>query len=416
MEDINHKTLNEIISVKNTLMEDKKMNFPDNPEEFADIYFVRAQEILRKDGLNPMVRAQVFVRKGPGIVAGVEEATDMLYYYTDIEEHGGHVYTLRDGEEFSPKETQMVIEAPVDDIMMLETQYLGPISSAITLVNDGTEIDLDEVRNHMRAIKDMVPNRPVAYLGARHWHYKMDAAISKAAFDGGADMCSTVAGAKTVGKNPIGTIPHALENVYAWKYGKDRAVVEATKAFDRHMDSSIPRVALIDYNNKEITDSIVTADALEGRLSAVRVDTPGENIAEGALSFYNSAVAESFFGREVKVHSDDEKYWAGNGVTISGVYALRKALDDAGHDSVGIFLSSGFGDLNKVRAFVDAEQQLGMKLFDAIGVGGLFHSRAATMDIVGVGNSIEELEPISKVGRVYNPNPRLEERILVRCV
>ena len=55
---------------------------------------------------------------------------------------------------------------------------------------------------------------------------------------------------------------------------------------------------------------------------------------------------------------------------------------------------------------------LGVKLFDALGVGGIFKPcRMATMDIVAVGDTEESMTPISKVGRPYNPNPRLERML-----
>ena len=87
-----------------------------------------------------------------------------------------------------------------------------------------------------------------------------------------------------------------------------------------------------------------------------------------------------------------------------------KALDQAGHADVKIILTSGFGDVKKVRAFIDAEKILGVRLFDELGVGGIFKPcRMATMDIVAVGETPETMEAISKVGRPYNPNPRLQQ-------
>ena len=70
-------------------------------------------------------------------------------------------------------------------------------------------------------------------------------------------------------------------------------------------------------------------------------------------------------------------------------------------------LSSGFGDIRKVRAFVKAEKELGIRLFDSLGVGQIFPVRAATMDIVGVGETIDNIRPISKVGRHEKSYKRL---------
>ena len=93
-------------------------------------------------------------------------------------------------------------------------------------------------------------------------------------------------------------------------------------------------------------------------------------------------------------------------MTITGVAALRNALNENGHEDVKVILTSGFGKPEKVKAFVDAEKELGLKLFDGLGVGGVYDARMSTMDIVAVDNV-----PMAKVGRSYRPNKRLELRL-----
>ncbi|MCA9478424.1 MAG: nicotinate phosphoribosyltransferase [Nanoarchaeota archaeon] len=380
-------------------------------DAYTDKYFLRSKKILQEEGLNPYVRAQVFVRKGPGIVKGLDEAIDLIKENSPLAKHGGKIYALKDGDSYESGETQMIIEGRIDDFIELETTYLGVLAAGITQENTAYQLNAKEITEKTRRIVSKLGGRPLSYFGARHHHYQNDALIAKAAFDGGATSASTDIGAATVGKSGIGTIPHALENIYAFVAGKDDAVKNATLAFDRHIDPAIPRVALIDYNNKEIDDSIATADALEGRLSAVRVDTCGENFAQGSIAEYKHHLLEEMVGKELTIKPEHAQYWVGTGVTVSGVYALRKGLDAAGHENVGIFLTSGFGDETKVDAFIEAEKQLGMQLFTGIGVGGLYKSLAATMDIVAVGADEHSLEPMSKVGRTYKPNERLERRL-----
>ncbi|MCL2550149.1 MAG: hypothetical protein FWE78_04395 [Methanimicrococcus sp.] len=385
-------------------------------EKYTDKYFLRSYDILRKENLNPFVRAQVFVRKGPGVVAGMKEAVDFILANSDLKKHGGRVYALPDGETYQPLETILLLEAPVLDIIRLETVYLGIISSSLAVLNDHQKLDLVQAEERMRAVTEAAGHRPVTYFGARHWHFKDDAAISKAAIDGGAVGASTDAGAAYAGKEGSGTIPHALESVYAWKSGKDQAVVNTIIAFDKHMPENVARVALVDYNNKEIDDTLQAARSVPG-LAAVRIDTCGENVGQGALSFKDfegkteadkEAILRSFFGKSVSVPKADEKYWFGTGVSVTGVYAVRRALNDRGFENLQIMLSSGFGDINKVKAFAAAEKQLGMPLFDSLGVGGIYDSRDSTMDIVSVGETIDAMEPMAKAGRLYRPNPRLK--------
>jgi len=354
---------------------------------YTDKYFARSREILEKEGLNPWVTMQVFVRKGPGIVGGIDEAVDLILNNSDIEKVGGRIYALRDGSQYRPKETFMLIETPLQSIVELETVYLGIIAAGTTIASGDKAPNLDEIVQNTRRVVETAEGRPVMYFGARHWHYSNDAAISRAAFEGGATSCSTDAGAETFGSEGVGTIPHALVIAFASKYGIEKATAEATKAFDRHMPENIPRIALVDTFRREIDDSIATAQALEGRLYGVRVDTCGENVMQCGVA-------------------GDRKYWEGTGPTIYGVLKLREYLDKTGFDNVKITLSSGFGNAEKVRAFVEAEKQLGVRLFDSLGVGGFYESRMSTADIVRI-NGI----PFAKTGRMYTENLRLERRL-----
>jgi len=215
----------------------------------------------------------------------------------------------------------------------------------------------------------------------------------------------------------MGTIPHALENVMAWKYGKENAVYEATKAFDRVISKEVPRIALVDYNNREVSDSLTCCRKLGESLFAVRVDTPGENVmqrGEGEkLGYYSDGKFRTIvYDEKVEIPINQTKYWFGTGVTVSGVYRLRKMMDESGFEKTKIILSSGFGKEEKVRAFVEAEEMLGTRLFDGLLVGDVFGQpdiRFATMDIVEVGEDEQHLIPVSKVGRKLRKNENLDK-------
>ena len=60
-------------------------------DSFTDKYFLRTKEVLRKDGLNPYVRAQVFIRNGPGIIAGLDEAVKLIRNNSPLEKNGGKI-------------------------------------------------------------------------------------------------------------------------------------------------------------------------------------------------------------------------------------------------------------------------------------------------------------------------------------
>lgn len=359
-----------------------RFNLPLNHRPYIDKYFLRAKEILQKEDLNPIVKAQVFIRNGNVELYGVNEAIEILKKYGKVKS----LYALPEGAFFQHGNTIMVFEAYIQDIIDLETMYLGVLSAETTKRNDNRHIDLKNVRERMSRIVDVVGGRPVSYFGARHWRYDMDAAISNACFKAGATNCSTDAGAASVNQKGIGTIPHALEAIYHWASSERLAVVESTKAFDRNIDKKVPRIALVDYANREILDSLEVARALDTRLYGIRIDTCGENIMQG--SFPKDVTASCY------------THLSGRGVTILGVYNVRRALDDAGYPHVKILLSSGFGNHCKVREFVEVEKRLNIKLFDGLGVGGVFDSRMATMDII----EVDGLET-HKTGR--NPKPMI---------
>jgi len=384
-----------------------RFNLPKDPRPYADKYFLRTGEVLRAEGINPWVRAQVMIRKGPGQVYGIDEALAILDKYSPLVANGGRVYALEEGSSYSQRETLMLIEAPIQDFVELETMYLGVLSAETTKANDNHGVNLNQVRKNMAAVVKAAQGRPVSYFGARHWRFDEDAAITRAAYDGGATSASTDAGAATAGQKGGGTTPHVLENIMSWKYGQERAVLETLLAFNRVIDKNVPRIILCDYRNKEITDTLACAKALGNKLWGPRIDTCGENVAEGATPNPQEEVFEFDDG----LNTELKGYWRGNGVTISGVYAMRKALDAKGYSNMKIALSSGFADPEKVQAFVEAESILGVKLFDMLGVGQVFESRAAKMDIVAVGETPETFVPISKTGRGYNPNPRLKLRL-----
>ena len=368
-------------------MRNRDFNLPEDHTPFIDKYFLRAKEILEKENLNPMVKAQVFLRRGNCPVYGLDEAISILCKYSDIEKTG-KIYALDEGDYISNGEVIMVIEAPIQSIIDLETMYLGVISAETTKMADGIHIDLEQVKMNMAEIVELAGDRPVAYFGARHWRYDEDADIARAAFDGGAQNCSTDVGGATVGQVGMGTIPHALETVYHWKHDAQYAVPFSTIAFDKHIDPEVKRIALVDYNNHEIVDTLGVAKVLGKKLYGVRVDTCGENMMESVMMPH----LPIFFD-----------HWFGNGVTVCGVYTLKRALLETGNDHVKIMLSSGFGKPEKVQTFVHAEALLGVQLFDGLGVGGIFESRFSTMDIIAV-----EGQEIHKKGRKPLPADRLK--------
>ena len=59
----------------------KNFNLPKDYKPYIDKYFLRAKTILKKENLNPIVKIQVFIRKGNCKVYGINEAIAILTKY-----------------------------------------------------------------------------------------------------------------------------------------------------------------------------------------------------------------------------------------------------------------------------------------------------------------------------------------------
>ncbi|MFB0561090.1 MAG: nicotinate phosphoribosyltransferase [Candidatus Lokiarchaeia archaeon] len=373
-----------------------EFDFPPRHEPHTDVYFLRSAEILRKEGMNPHVRYQIFIRKGPGLTAGIDEAiAAIMKYCPKLAEHGGRIYALYDGVQYQPKETLMFIDGPVQDLIELETIYLSILSERTSIANGLPEPDLQKIKANVREIIDLLDEsefgpRQISYFGARHYGYEWDAKIAKAAHEGGATSTSTDVGAAIFGQKGVGTVPHALVLVMASKYGEENSAVETMKAFNKHMPKGVPRVFLSDTFGKEITDTLKVAEVLGDDFWGPRFDTNGAVIAEGGVPF------------------DGRKYWTGTGVTVEAIVAARRVFNDAGYSYLKIAISSGFSKKDKVAAFVAGEEKYGLRLFDFIGAGFAEDRWVATSDIIGYFED-REFRELHKVGRPYRPNPRLEK-------
>jgi nicotinate phosphoribosyltransferase len=326
---------------------------------YSDKYFVRAREILLADGHRPRVTMQVF-GKQHAFLGGIDEAIAILKLCSD--DWGAlEVHALHDGDEVEPWETVMLIEGPYDAFANLETLYLGVLARRTRV---GT--------NTRRVVEAAAP-KEVMFFPARHDHWLVQTGDGYAAHIAGAIGVSTDAQASWWGSEGIGTVPHALIAAY----GAD--TVLATRKFADLIDPSIRVVTLVDFENDSVRTSLEVARALDGRLYGVRLDTSEMLVDRSVLPQ---------MGR-----------FRPTGVNPQLVWNVRRALDAEGFREVRIIASGGF-TVEKIEMF----EREGVPV-DAYGVGSsLFQGRFDfTADVVRIDG-----RPVSKVGREYRPNPRLE--------
>jgi nicotinate phosphoribosyltransferase len=329
---------------------------------YSDKYFVRAREVLLGTGRDPVVTMQVF-QKQSAWLGGVDEAIAILKTcLTDCCEWAGlEVLALRDGDRVEPRESVLMITGQYAAFAHLETLYLGVLARRT------------RVATNTRLVVEAAWPKPVMFFPARYDHWLVQTGDGYAAHVSGAIGVSTDAQASWWGSYGIGTVPHALIAAF----GGD--TVAATRAFADQMPPDVQIISLVDFENDCVGTSLAVARALGPRLHGVRLDTS------------EAMVDRSLF--------DQMGDFDPRGVNPRLVRNVRDALDREGFGHVRITVSGGF-DPDKIRRF----EREGVPV-DSYGVGSsLFAGRFDfTADIVIVDGT-----PVSKVGRGYRPNARLE--------
>jgi nicotinate phosphoribosyltransferase len=315
----------------------------------ADVYFARAESILAKEGLDPLVTMEVFTR-GDAVLCGVDEALNLLgHVLAGADPDETRVEALHDGDVIGPKEIVLRIRARYRRFGLYETAFLGMLAQSTGWATAA------------RACVDVAGSDPVISFGARHIHPDITDVLDYAAIIGGCVGASTPAGARLAGLAPTGTMPHSLVLIFG-------DTVEAALAFDRHVEPEVPRIVLVDTFKDEAEEALRVAHALGDRLYGVRLDTPSER------------------GR----------------VTADLVHEVRARLDQAGFQHVKITVSGGLTP-DRIGYFKEAGAPV-----DSYAVGS-YISGATPIDFTG---DIKEIDgrPIAKRGRIpgLTDSPRLK--------
>jgi nicotinate phosphoribosyltransferase len=171
----------------------------------------------------------------------------------------------------------------------------------------------------------------------------------------------------------MGTVPHGLIAAYGGDTVK--AAVKFADAYAEDMNVTV----LVDFENDSVRTALEVADALGDRLWGVRLDTS------------DTLVDRSLW--------EEMGSYKPTGVNARLVEKVRGALDSAGLHGVKIVVSGGF-DAPRIREF----EASGIPV-DAYGVGSslIRGQNDYTADVVMVDG-----RPAAKVGRRFEPNPRLE--------
>ncbi|MDP3878802.1 MAG: nicotinate phosphoribosyltransferase [Dehalococcoidales bacterium] len=314
--------------------------------ETADIYFAHTMEVLRREGLDPVVTMEVFTSRA-GVLSGMEEVKALLARVLPEGKH--EVWALDEGETMAQREVVLRITAPYRSYGLYETAIDGYLSHS-----SGWATAARECVTAAGGI-------PVISFGARHVHPSVAGIMDYSAIIGGCSGCSSIAGARLAGIRPSGTMPHSLIIIMG-------DTVRATLAFDKHMPPEVLRVSLVDTFKDEAEESLRVAEALGEKLNSIRLDTPAER------------------GR----------------VTADLVKEVRARLDMAGFKHVRIFVSGGL-DPERITYFIESGAPV-----DGFGVGS-YISGARPIDFTADPHEVEG-KPVAKRGRIpgITHNPRLK--------
>lgn len=332
---------------------------------FSAVYFLKTKKIAETKLPDNHVTMQFFQRND-AVLCGTDEVIALLHTFAENPETL-EIKSLKDGDRISPYETVLTISGAYQQFGYLEGIIDGILARRTSVATN--------VYNVVKAARTSGKQKPVIFMGDRDDHYTTQAGDGYAAYIGGSTAQATHAMNEWWGKEGMGTMPHALIQMFRGD------VVAAAEAYhELFPDDEL--AALVDYNNDVITDSLRVAKAFGTKLKSVRLDT-------------SRTLVDKYFLRNHHLMGTFDP----RGVNKELLFALRKALDEEGFEHVKIMVSGGFTE-DRITEF----EKAGVPV-DMYGVGRnlLDLNIGFTGDLVLLNGS-----PEAKEGRIYRPNPRLE--------
>jgi nicotinate phosphoribosyltransferase len=215
--------------------------------ECTDIYFVRTEETLKKEHINPMVSMEVTASALPdtwAVFCGLSDVVSLL------EGLQVTVDAMPEGTLFYKNEPVVRISGNYRDFCRYETAILGFLCHASGVASAAAHITL------------AARGRAIYSFGSRRQHPAIAGMIERAAWIGGVDGVSNTCAPK--GMPVVGTMPHAFVMCY-------EKAEDAWRSFDKHAPKDVPRIMLCDTYCDEKSESLRAAEC---GATAVRLDTP----------------------------------------------------------------------------------------------------------------------------------------------
>lgn len=322
--------------------------------KYTAIYFKKTTEIIKKFKPDTEVLLQFFQRKDDVMLSGIKESLEFLENNSDVSKYS--IKHLTDGDIINSGEVVLELKG--------KYEYFGIYEGII----DGILARASSLATNAYRIKKLT-NKEIIYMGDRADHYLNQERDGYSIALAGITTQVTDAHIEYHDGKAVGTVPHALIQMFQGD------LIAALKAYNETFPNE-GLVALVDFNNDVVTDSVKVFKEFGDKLKAIRIDT-------------SDGVSDAYF-------KNDEEF----GVTPNLVKATRAALDAVGGQDVKIIVSSGFNE-KKITLF----EELNVPV-DVYGVGGSLVkvNNNFTADAVWVDGKY-----IAKVGRQYRANDKLKE-------
>ena len=327
-----------------------------NIKDYVAVYFKKTKKIIEETNVGRNVVLQFFQRKDGIVACGIEEVKELLMEHTDTSKYS--MYAVNDGDVLEANQPMIKLEGDYAEFVEFEGIIDGILARRSSVATNAKEV----IKAANGKIVISMADRSDLYLNQPGDGHAMAV--------GGISVFVTDAQLTYIEGEPVGTIPHALIAIH----GGD--LIKALHAY-KEVIKEKKLVALVDYNNDVITDTLKVANEFKDELAAVRVDT-SQNLVDKSLE------------------DKPENY----GTCPNLIKLLRKELDDNGFNHVNIIVSSGFNP-EKIRQF-EAENTP----VNIYGVGGYLTKIITNVsaDIVVIDGKNE-----SKHGRLNNTKYKLNK-------
>ena len=263
----------------------------------TDIYFVRTEEALAQDGINPQVAMEVTATALPdpwAVFCGLSDVIALLQGMPVT------VDAVPEGTVFYPHEPVIRITGRYLAFCRYETAILGFLCHASGIATAAAQI------------RYIANGRPVYSFGSRRQHPAIAPMIERSAWIGGVDGVSNTCA--PAGMPVVGTMPHAFVMCYP-------RPEDAWRSFDAHAPADVPRIMLCDTYCDEKAESL---QAAECGAAAVRLDTPRSRRGD-----MRTIIEEVRWELDARSFSSVKIFLSG-GVTRDDVRAYRDIVDAFG--------------------------------------------------------------------------------------